>query len=44
MIACAVAGYGLGGLVGLSVPVGLVGLFVGVVVGLALVYARFRDS
>ena len=29
-------------LVGLSVPLGLAGLFVGLGVGLALVYARFR--
>lgn len=42
MIACAAAGYGLGSLVGVAVPLGLLGLFVGVIVGLALVYARFR--
>jgi hypothetical protein len=42
MIACAAAGYGLGSLVGLAVPLGLLGLFAGVVVGLALVYARYR--
>jgi hypothetical protein len=36
------AGYGLGSLVGLAVPLGLVGLFAGVVAGMALVYARFR--
>jgi hypothetical protein len=28
--------------VGLAVPLGLAGLFVGLVVGFALVYARFR--
>lgn len=37
------AGYGLGSLVGLGVPIGLIGLFAGIVGGLALVYARFRD-
>jgi hypothetical protein len=38
----AAIGYGLGSLVDLAVPVGLVGLFAGLVVGMALVYARFR--
>jgi len=42
MVACAAAGYGLGSLVGLAVPLGLAGLFAGLVVGFALVYARFR--
>jgi hypothetical protein len=42
MAVCAAAGFGLGSLVGLAVPAGLVGLFAGVVVGFALVYARFR--
>jgi hypothetical protein len=39
---CAAAGYGLGSLIGLAVPLGLVGLFAGLGVGMALVYARFR--
>jgi F0F1-type ATP synthase assembly protein I len=38
----AAAGYGLGSLAGLAVPLGIVGLFVGLVAGFALVYARFR--
>ena len=42
MLAFAAAGYGLGSLVGLAVPLGLAGLFAGLVVGFALVYARFR--
>ena len=42
MVGCAAAGYGLGSLAGLAVPLGLAGLFVGLVVGVALVYARFR--
>jgi hypothetical protein len=42
MIGCAAAGYGLGSLVGFAVPLGLAGLFVGLGVGLALVYARYR--
>jgi hypothetical protein len=42
MIAGAGAGFGLGSLVGLATPLGLIGLFAGVGVGLALVYARFK--
>ena len=42
MIACAAVGFGLGSLVGLSVLLGLAGLFIGLGVGLALVYARYR--
>src|SRR5919201_2118329 len=42
MIVCAAVGFGLGSLVDLAVPVGLVGLFAGVVVGFALVHARYR--
>jgi hypothetical protein len=42
MVACAAAGFGLGSLVGLAVPLGLVGLFVGLAGGLALVFARYR--
>jgi hypothetical protein len=43
MIAGAVAGYALGSLVDLAVPVGLIGLFAGLAGGLAVVYARFRN-
>lgn len=42
MLACGAAGFGIGSLVGLAVPVGLVGLFAGLIVGLVLVHARFR--
>jgi hypothetical protein len=42
MITLAAAGYGLGSLVGLAVPLCLVGLFAGLAAGLALVYARFK--
>jgi hypothetical protein len=42
MVFLAAVGYGLGSLVGLAVPLGLGGLFAGVVAGLALVYARHR--
>jgi uncharacterized YccA/Bax inhibitor family protein len=42
MIASAVIGFGLGSLVGLAVPLGLVGLFGGLGAGLALVHARYR--
>jgi hypothetical protein len=43
MVICGAGGYGLGALAGLGVPLGLIGLFAGIVGGLALVYARFRD-
>jgi hypothetical protein len=42
MVVCAGAGYGLGSLVDLAVPLGLLGLFAGVFVGLFVVHARFR--
>ncbi len=42
MLAGAAAGYGLGSLVGLAIPLGLLGLFAGLCAGLALVYVRFR--
>jgi ABC-type uncharacterized transport system permease subunit len=42
MLGCAAAGYGLGSLAGLAVPLGLAGLFVGLVVGFFLVHARYR--
>ena len=42
LLVCAVAGYGLGTLVGLEVLCGLAGLFAGFVLGLVLVHARFR--
>ena len=42
MVLLAAIGYGIGSLVGLAVPLGVGGLFVGVFVGLGLVYARFR--
>ena len=35
MVACAATGYGLGSLLGLAVPLGLIGLFAGLAVGLA---------
>lgn len=43
IVLCAVVGYGLGWLVGAAVPLGLVGLFVGVVAGIVLVAKRFAD-
>ena len=42
MVGCAAVGYGLGSLVGLAVPLGIAGLFVGIVGGMVLVHARFR--
>jgi hypothetical protein len=42
MLVGAVAGYGLGSLVGLAILLGLIGLFAGLVGGLVGVYARFK--
>ena len=36
-------GLGLGALVGLAAPLGIVGVFIGFAAGLFLVYTRFRD-
>jgi hypothetical protein len=36
------AGWGLGALLDLAIPLGLAGLFAGLFAGLGLVYARFR--
>lgn len=43
IVLCGAIGFGLGALVGAPVPLGLVGLFVGPVAGIALVRSRFRD-
>jgi hypothetical protein len=42
IVGCAAAGYGLGSVFGAAVPIGLVGLFCGLVVGFLVVHARFR--
>jgi hypothetical protein len=42
MVLIGAVGYGIGSLVDLGAPVGVAGLFIGVFVGLGLVYARFR--
>ncbi|MCX6385194.1 MAG: hypothetical protein NTV40_00920 [Solirubrobacterales bacterium] len=43
LVICAAVGYGIGSLVDAEVPLGLVGLFTGVIAGFAVVYARFKD-
>lgn len=43
MLGCAGVGFGLGSLAGVAVLTGLVGLFVGLVVGFVVVHDRFRD-
>ena len=43
VVLCAAIGFGVGSLIGFAVPLGLLGLFVGVAAGLALVITRFRD-
>lgn len=42
MLAGAAVGFGLGSLVGLAIPIGLIGFFAGLVGGLVGVYARYR--
>ena len=42
MVGGGAVGYGLGLLVGAEVPLGLAGLFVGIVGGMVLVHARFK--
>jgi hypothetical protein len=43
MIMGAGVGFALGSLAGVAVLTGLVGLFVGLVIGFVLVYGRYRD-
>lgn len=43
MIVCAGLGFALGSLAGVAVLTGLVGLFVGLVIGFVLVYDRYRS-
>ncbi len=43
IVLCAAVGFGIGALVGAAVPLGLIGLFIGPVAGIALVRSRFRD-
>ena len=43
IVICAGAGVGLGTLVGAPELIGLAGGFVGLLLGFALVYARFRN-
>ena len=43
IVLCAAVGFGLGALVGAPVPLGLAGLFCGVVIGIVLVIRRFGD-
>ena len=43
IVLCAAIGFGVGALVGAPVPLGLVGLFAGVALGIVLVISRFGD-
>ena len=43
IVLCAGIGFGVGALVGAAVPLGLVGLFAGVALGIVLVIRRFGD-
>jgi len=43
IVLCAAIGFGVGALIGATVPLGLVGLFAGVALGIVLVIHRFGD-
>ncbi len=43
MVLCAGIGFGVGSLVGAAAALGIVGLFVGLILGFVLVIQRFRD-
>jgi hypothetical protein len=43
IIVCAAVGFGLGAVVGAAAPLGIVGVFAGVIAGIALVVRRFGD-
>jgi hypothetical protein len=43
MVLCAGVGFAVGSLAGVAMLVGLVGLFVGLVLGFVLVHDRYRD-
>jgi len=43
IVLCAAVGFGLGAIVGAPVPLGLLGLFCGVVLGIVVVIRRFGD-
>jgi 4-hydroxybenzoate polyprenyltransferase len=43
IVLCAAIGFGIGAVVGAPVPLGLTGLFAGLVAGFAVVYTRFKD-
>jgi hypothetical protein len=43
LLLCGAAGLGIGSLVGAAVLTGLVGCFAGVILGLWLVYTRFKN-
>ena len=42
MVGCAAVGFGIGSLFGAEIPLGIAGVFVGIVGGMVLVHARFR--
>jgi len=43
IVLCAAIGFGVGALVGAAVPIGLLGLFAGVALGIVVVIRRFGD-
>jgi hypothetical protein len=43
IVLCAAVGFGVGAVVGLAVPLGIAGVFIGVIAGIAVVARRFSD-
>ena len=43
IVVCAASGLGIGSLIGAAAPLAIAGGFVGLVLGFALVYSRFKN-
>ena len=43
IVVCGAAGFAIGALVGATAPIGLAGVLVGLVAGVAVVYFRYRE-
>ena len=43
VVLCALAGLGIGALIGAALPLAIVGVFIGFALGFRLVYTRFKD-
>ena len=43
VVLCALAGLGIGALIGAALPLAIAGVFIGFALGFRLVYTRFKD-